>query len=163
MLYDISITTSEGKKATLSDYRGQVLLIVNTASRCGFTPQLAGLESLYERHKDQGFTVLGVPCNQFGGQEPLTDEKITAFCSLNYGVTFPLLAKTAVRGDAKHPLFAYLIDNDPEEQGSEINWNFEKFLIGRDGVLIGRYRSRITPDRLEAAIEQALKAGDGHG
>lgn len=145
-----------GQDHSLGDYRGQVLLIVNTASRCGFTPQFAGLESLYKRYKDRGFTVLGFPCNQFGGQDPGSQDEIVAFCQLNYGVSFPVLGKIEVNGRGADPLFEHLKNAAPGTLGRRIVWNFTKFLIGREGEVIKRYAPSTTPEAIAADIEALL-------
>ncbi|MFM7670494.1 MAG: glutathione peroxidase [Betaproteobacteria bacterium] len=151
-LYDIPLETIEGGKATLADYRNKVLLIVNTASRCGFTPQYAGLEALYRKHKEQGLVVLGFPCNQFGAQEPGNETEIADFCEKNYGVSFPMFAKVDVNGTQSHPLFVYLKREAPGLLGSEmIKWNFTKFLLDREGRVVARYAPTTTPDEIEHA------------
>ena len=144
--------TLDGRQVSLSDYAGKVLLIVNTASACGLTPQYEGLQQLYDRFRDRGFEVLGFPCNQFGGQEPGTHEEIRAFCTRNYGVTFPMFAKVEVRGEGAHPLFKHLTGGDDER----IPWNFTKFLVDRDGRLVRRYEPKMTPDQLAGDIEALL-------
>src|SRR5215472_16503552 len=147
----------DGKEVALNSYKGKVLLIVNVASRCGFTPQYTGLEALQEKYKDKGFTVLGFPCNQFGGQEPGSNEEIKQFCSSTYNVTFPLFDKIEVNGPNRHPLYVALAGKDSPFPG-DIKWNFSKFLIGRDGKIIKRFEPRTTPDSPEvvSAIEAAL-------
>ena len=145
-----------GQDHSLEDYRGQVLLIVNTASRCGFTPQFAGLESLYKRYRDRGFTVLGFPCNQFGGQDPGSQDEIVAFCQLNYGVSFPMLGKIEVNGRGADPLFEHLKNAAPGTLGKRIVWNFTKFLIGREGEVVKRYAPSTTPEAIAADIEALL-------
>ncbi len=141
----------------LTQYRGKVLLIVNTASECGFTPQYKGLEAVYERFKDRGLVVLGFPCNQFGAQEPGTAEEIAAFCDKNYGVTFPLFAKIEVNGVHAHPLFEYLKTEAPGILGSKaIKWNFTKFLVGKDGTVFKRYAPQTKPEQLVPDIETLL-------
>ena len=145
-----------GQDHSLEDYRGQVLLIVNTASRCGFTPQFAGLESLYKRYRDRGFTVLGFPCNQFGGQDPGSQDEIVAFCQLNYGVSFPMLGKIEVNGRSADPLFEHLKNAAPGTLGKRIVWNFTKFLIGREGEVVKRYAPSTTPEAIAADIEALL-------
>jgi glutathione peroxidase len=158
-IYDFSATAADGAQVPLSAYRGQVLLIVNTASKCGFTPQYEGLEALYRRHKDQGFSVLGFPCNQFGAQEPGDAKEIANFCSLTYDVTFPVLAKIDVNGPGATPLFDYLKREKKGFLGSTgIKWNFTKFLIGRDGAVRGRYAPTTKPEALEGDIAAALAA-----
>ncbi len=152
-LYDIPVTTIDGTEATLADYRGQVLLIVNVASKCGFTPQYAGLEALYRRYRDRGFSVLGFPCDQFAHQEPGDEAEIRSFCSLTYDVTFPLFAKVEVNGAGTHPLYALLKKARPGLLGSEaVKWNFTKFLVDRDGAVVRRYAPTDTPEEIEADI-----------
>jgi glutathione peroxidase len=152
-LYDIALQTIDGSQTTMADYRGKLVLVVNTASRCGFTPQYAGLEALYRKYKDQGFVVLGFPCNQFGAQEPGEGEQIAEFCEKNYGVSFPLFAKVEVNGAQTHPLFAHLKREAPGLLGSEmIKWNFTKFLLDRQGKVVARYASITTADEIESAV-----------
>jgi glutathione peroxidase len=181
-LYDIQLTTLSGDPSSLAPFRGKVLLIVNVASKCGFTPQYTALEALYQRFKDRGLAVLGFPANDFAGQEPGSDQQIATFCSLDYPVSFPLFSKIAVTGPEKHPLYRELIAAHPARSTSddalredlagylksqnlpgpnappELLWNFEKFLVGRDGAVLDRFTSDVTPDdpRLVAAIERAL-------
>ena len=156
-VYDYSAKTLDGQDASLADYRGQVLLIVNTASKCGFTPQYEGLEALYRDYKDKGFTVLAFPCNQFGAQEPGNAEEIANFCSLIYDVTFPVLAKIDVNGPSAHPLYAYLKHEQKGLLGTEaIKWNFTKFLIGRDGEVVERFAPTTKPEDLKQAVEALL-------
>ncbi|MEJ2814510.1 MULTISPECIES: glutathione peroxidase [unclassified Caulobacter] len=156
-VYDYSAKTLDGQDASLADYRGQVLLIVNTASKCGFTPQYEGLEALYREYKDKGFTVLAFPCNQFGAQEPGNAEEIANFCSLTYDVTFPVLAKIDVNGPSAHPLYAYLKHEQKGLLGTEaIKWNFTKFLIGRDGEVVERFAPTTKPEDLKQAVEALL-------
>jgi glutathione peroxidase len=144
---------------SLSEFRGQVLLIVNVASRCGFTPQYKDLESLYEKYRDRGFTILGFPCNQFGFQEPGSDSEIQQFCQLNFGVQFPMYSKISVNGSDAHPLYAYLKHAAPGILGTEaIKWNFTKFLVDRDGKVVGRYPPSTTPEALIGTIEKLLDA-----
>jgi glutathione peroxidase len=158
-VYPFKAKTLDGREASLSEYQGKALLIVNVASRCGFTPQYEGLEKLYEKYKGQGFEVLGFPCNQFGAQEPGTETEIRQFCDLNYGVKFPLFAKVDVNGANAHPLYKYLTSEKPGILGTEaIKWNFTKFLIGKNGEPIRRYASATTPEGLEKDVEAALKA-----
>lgn len=148
--YTIPVTTIDGRLETLDAYSGRVLLVVNVASECGFTPQYAGLEALYRRYRDRGLTVLGFPCNQFGHQEPGTEADIAQFCSAQYDVTFPLFAKIDVNGPNAHPLFALLKSRAPGVLGTTaIKWNFTKFLVGRDGAVLVRYASRDTPEEIE--------------
>ena len=158
-IYDVEMPRLDGTPAKLSEYEGKVVLAVNVASKCGLTPQYAGLEALYEKYSPQGFTILGFPCNQFFGQEPGSAEKIQEFCSLNYGVTFPLFAKLDVKGSKQHALYSILtaIPDDTGKAGN-VGWNFEKFLIGRDGRPVRRFRSRVVPDdpNLVGAIESLL-------
>lgn len=155
--YDFTAQTLDGKPAPLADYRGRVLLIVNTASKCGFTPQFAGLEALWRKYKDRGLTVLGFPCNQFGAQEPGNPEEIASFCSLTYDVTFPVMGKIEVNGAGADPLYAWLKHEKKGLLGSEgIKWNFTKFLIGKNGEGIGRFAPNTEPKALEGAIEAAL-------
>jgi glutathione peroxidase len=157
-VYDFSATRLDGHEEALSAYRGKVLLIVNTASQCGFTPQYSGLQALYEKYATDGFSVLGFPCNQFGAQEPGGEAEIGAFCETNYRVSFPLFAKIAVNGDGAHPLYKYLKDARPGLLGSgAIKWNFTKFLIGRDGEPVARYAPQTKPQDLEAPIEKLLQ------
>lgn len=149
-LYEIQLMTVDGKALTLDAYRGRMLLIVNVASRCGFTPQYTGLEALYRRYKDQGFTVLGFPCNQFGHQEPEDEPAIQRFCDTNYGVTFPLFSKVDVNGPDTHPLFRHLKAAKKGFLGRQaIAWNFTKFLVSRQGDVLKRYGSRVTPETIE--------------
>ncbi|PVM85324.1 glutathione peroxidase [Caulobacter radicis] len=156
-VYDFSAKTLEGKDASLADYRGQVLLIVNTASKCGLTPQYEGLEALYKANKDRGLTILGFPCNQFGAQEPGTAEEIGSFCSLTYDVTFPMMAKIDVNGPSTHPLYAWLKKQQKGVLGTEgIKWNFTKFLIDRDGNVVERFAPTTKPEDLQAAVEALL-------
>jgi len=158
-IYDFTARNIAGEEHSLSDYRGQVLLIVNTASKCGFTPQFTGLEAVYEKYREQGFAVLGFPCNQFLNQDPGNDAEISSFCSLNYGVTFPMFAKIEVNGPGAHPLFQHLAEEAPGLLGSKaIKWNFTKFLVGRDGRVIRRYAPQDAPAKLGKDIEQALAA-----
>ncbi len=156
-VYDFEVERLNGDPLKLSEYRGKVLLIVNTASRCGFTPQYAGLEKLYAKYKRRGLEVLGFPCNQFGNQEPGGADEIAEFCSVNYGVTFPMFEKIDVNGRNAHPLFRHLKREAPGVLGSEpIKWNFTKFLVDRDGRVVERYSSTTKPERLEADVEAAL-------
>ncbi|MFN9209782.1 MAG: glutathione peroxidase, partial [Betaproteobacteria bacterium] len=155
-IYTFQAAGIDGKPRKLADYRGQVLLIVNTASRCGFTPQYKGLEEIYRRFKGRGFAVLGFPCNQFGAQEPGPESEIAEFCEINYGVSFPLFAKVDVNGPGAHPLYKYLTTAKPGLLGSEaIKWNFTKFLVGKDDTVIERYAPTTKPEDLAADIEKA--------
>lgn len=159
-LHDIPLTTLDGEDATLADHAGKALLVVNVASKCGLTPQYEGLERLHETYEDRGFSVLGFPCNQFGGQEPGSEEEIATFCSTTYGVTFPMYAKVDVNGEERHPLFEHLTEvPDPEGQAGDVVWNFEKFLITPDGE-IQRFRPLVEPEdpTLVDAVERALPA-----
>ncbi len=156
-VYDFEAVDIKGRQVNLGDYQGKVLLIVNTASKCGFTPQFAGLEELYEKYRERGLTVLGFPCNQFGNQDPGSNDDIASFCQMNYGVSFPMFAKIDVNGANTHPLFQHLKNAAPGLLGSEgIKWNFTKFLIGRDGKVIERFAPMTTPANIEKAIEAAL-------
>ena len=156
-VYDFEVNRLSGERIGLNEYKGKVLLIVNTASQCGFTPQYAGLEELYGKFKQQGLEVLGFPCNQFGKQEPGDSDEIREFCSLNYGVSFPMFEKIDVNGDAAHPLYRYLKNAAPGFLGSKrVKWNFTKFLVNRDGGVLKRYGSSVKPEQLEAEIEAAL-------
>jgi glutathione peroxidase len=155
--HDIEVTAMNGEPDRLEKYRGKILLIVNTASKCGFTPQLKGLEELYETYRDRGLEVLGFPCNQFGRQDPGSNGEIQEFCQLNYGVSFPMHEKIDVNGDHAHPLFEHLKSAAPGILGSKsIKWNFTKFLVDRNGAVIGRYAPTTKPAELKEAIEAAL-------
>ncbi|MEH7460294.1 glutathione peroxidase [Bacillus sp. JJ1127] len=156
-VYDFSAKTITGEEKSLRDYEGKVLLIVNVASKCGFTPQYKGLQSVYEKYKEQGFEILGFPCNQFGGQEPGTEDQITSFCELNYGVSFPMFAKVDVKGEWAHPLYIYMTEQAPGIFGMKaVKWNFTKFLVGRDGKVIDRFAPKTKPEDLEKEIEKIL-------
>ena len=155
-IYQFEAELLNEQNKQFSDYAGKVLLIVNTASKCGFTPQFAGLEKLYQQYKDQGFEVLGFPCNQFGGQDPGSNDQIGSFCQKNYGVSFPMFAKVDVKGANAHVIFRYLTNNSKVVLGSGIKWNFTKFLIGKDGKVLNRYAPTTKPDALEEDIEKAL-------
>ncbi|MGA8248705.1 MAG: glutathione peroxidase [Nocardioides sp.] len=155
-LDDFHATTIDGEDRALGDYVGQVVLVVNTASKCGFTPQYEGLQQLYTTYADDGLTVLGFPCDQFGNQEPGSEDEIAGFCQRNYGVTFPMFAKTDVNGPDAHPLFEWLKDEQGGLLGGRIKWNFTKFLIGRDGTPIARFAPQKAPAELAADIEAAL-------
>lgn len=157
-VYAFTANDINGTSIALENFKGQVLLIVNTASRCGFTPQYLGLESLYQTYKNQGFAVLGFPCNQFGQQEPGNSQEIAGFCDLNYGVSFPLFEKIDVNGKHAHPLFQYLKSEAPGVLGTKaIKWNFTKFLVGRDGKVIKRYPSMTSPTSIRKDIEHFLQ------
>ena len=156
-LYQFEAELLEGDTKQMSDYEGKVLLIVNTASKCGFTPQFAGLEKVYEKYKDQGFEVLGFPCNQFGGQDPGSNDEIGAFCQRNYGVDFPMFAKVDVKGPEAHAIFRYLTREAKGILCSEsIKWNFTKFLVSKDGKVLNRYAPTTKPESIEEDIEKAL-------
>jgi glutathione peroxidase len=157
--FDFEALSIEGNPAPLSAQRGKVLLIVNTASACGFTPQFVGLEALWQQYREQGLVVIGFPSNEFGGQDPGTDTAIASFCQKNYGVSFPMMSKVEVNGDTAHPLWQWLKAAAPGILGSKaIKWNFTKFLIGRDGRALKRYASTDKPESLKADIEAALAA-----
>ncbi len=179
-IYDFKVQNNKGEEVEMSQYRGKVLMIVNTASKCGFTPQYDGLEALYQKYKDQGLVVIGFPCDQFKHQEPGTDEEIAEFCRINHGVTFPLMKKTEVFGENAHPIFRYLTQQVPDENVSdpqdktvmemvdslsrsdgrkdgEIRWNFTKFLISKDGMTIKRYAPVTKPEDMVTEIESMLK------
>lgn len=153
-IYEFTLKTIDGEPAPLKQYQGKVVLIVNVASRCGYTPQYAGLEKLYRRYKDRGFVILGVPANNFGGQEPGTEAEIKEFCKRNYDVTFPMMSKVSVKGADMIPLYQYLT----AATGGDVKWNFTKFLVGKDGRVIGRFEPNVSPDSAEliAAVEKAL-------
>ncbi len=152
-VHEFTMKSIDGKPASMADYKGKVLLIVNVASQCGFTPQYTGLEALYEKYKAQGLVLIGVPANNFGGQEPGSDEEIKTFCTRKYSVTFPMMSKVSVKGDDKTPLYQYLTNST-----SEVKWNFTKFLVGKDGKVIQKFDSPVKPDasELTSAIEKAL-------
>ncbi|EZP77449.1 glutathione peroxidase [Parageobacillus genomosp. 1] len=156
-VYDFTAKTIRGEEQSLADYKGKVLLIVNTASKCGFTPQYKELQELYEQYRDRDFVVLGFPCNQFGHQEPGTEEEIEQFCQVNYGVTFPMFAKVDVNGENAHPLFQYLKEKAPGVLGTKaIKWNFTKFLVDRNGNVVARFASQTRPSELKSEIEKLL-------
>jgi glutathione peroxidase len=156
-IYDFKARTIDGKETSLEAFRGNVVLIVNVASKCGFTPQYTGLESLYQKYKDQGFVVLGFPCNQFGSQEPGAESEILSFCNLEYGVTFPLFSKIDVNGANAHPLYGYLKSAKPGILGTEaIKWNFTKFLVDRKGEPIHRYAPSDKPNAIDSDVNAAL-------
>ncbi len=157
-IYDFTLPAIGGKAMPLSNFKGKVVLMVNVASQCGLTPQYKGLEALYEKYKDKGLVILGFPANNFGAQEPGTNEQIQSFCSLNYGVSFPMYAKVSVKGDDQTPLYQYLTKQaDPTHKG-DIQWNFTKFLAGRDGKVVNRFEPQVTPEAPEliSAIEGLL-------
>ena len=158
LLSDFSATSLIGVDTPLSTYAGKVVLVANTASKCGLTPQYEGLERLYRTHRDEGLVVLGFPCDQFAHQEPGGAEEISDFCTMNYGVTFPMFAKIEVNGDGTHPLFRWLKKERSGLLGGAIKWNFTKFLVGRDGTVLDRFAPTTTPDALEPDIAKALQA-----
>ena len=158
-IYDFKLNSIDGQPAPLASYKGHVMMLVNVASRCGFTPQYTALEAIYEKYKDRGFVIVGIPANNFGSQEPGTNQEIKTFCSSKYNVTFPMMAKVSVKGDDKTPLYQYLTDKaSSPKTGGEIQWNFTKFLVGADGQIQVRFEPKVTPDSPEvtAAIEKAL-------
>ena len=156
-LYDFTVDDIEGHPVTLDRYKGKALLVVNTASKCGFTPQYKGLEALYRKYREQGLEVLGFPCNQFGAQEPGNEQEIATFCETNYDVTFPMFSKIDVNGAATAPLYRYLKHEKPGLLGTEaIKWNFTKFLVDRNGKAVARYAPTDTPESLEADVAKAL-------
>ena len=156
-IYDLEVNTLEGAPRKLADYRDQTLLIVNVASKCGMTPQYRGLENLYRKFKDKGFTVLGFPCDQFGHQEPGDAKEIRDFCTQNYDVTFPLFAKIEVNGPHAHPVYQYLKSHvEGSAEAPDIEWNFTKFLVGKDGRVVRRYRSKDAPESVEQDVEALL-------
>ncbi len=158
-VYDFEALSIDGKTVALDKFKGKALLIVNTASACGFTPQFAGLEKLHETYATQGLVVLGFPCNQFGAQDPGNNDDIAAFCQLNFGVTFPMMRKIDVNGEQAHPLYQWLCAQAPGLLGSKsIKWNFTKFLVGKDGAVLKRYAPTDTPESLSKDIESALAA-----
>jgi len=158
-IYDFTINSIDGESAPLSKFQGKVVLVVNVASRCGFTPQYSALEKVYEKYKGRGFVIVGFPANNFGGQEPGSNQEIKTFCSTKYNVTFPMMAKVSVKGDDKTPLYQFLTDKTANPStGGEIQWNFTKFLIGPDGRPVARFEPNVTPDdpQVTAAIEKEL-------
>lgn len=158
-IYEFDVRTIDGREMSMSEFRDQILLVVNVASKCGFTPQYAGLEALYRRHKDRGLRVLGFPCDQFGHQEPGGEEEIRGFCSTTYEVTFPMFAKIEVNGGNSHPLYRFLKSARKGVLGTEaIKWNFTKFLVGRDGTVLERYAPAVTPERIEHDVLPLLGA-----
>jgi glutathione peroxidase len=158
-IYTFTLNSIDGKPAPLADYKGKVVLIVNVASQCGFTPQYSALEAIYEKYKDQGFVIVGFPANNFGAQEPGTNEEIKTFCSRKYSVTFPLYAKISVKGEDQAPLYSYLTKETGPGITGDIKWNFTKFLVDRNGKVVQRFESAVTPDSKEVtgAIEKQLK------
>jgi glutathione peroxidase len=156
-LYDFTVDDIKGNPVPLDRYKGKAVLVVNTASKCGFTPQYKGLEALYRKYREKGLEVLGFPCNQFGAQEPGSEQEIATFCESNYDVTFPMFSKIDVNGDATAPLYRYLKHEKPGLLGTEaIKWNFTKFLVDRDGKVVARYAPNDTPESLEADVAKAL-------
>lgn len=155
-IYDFTVKDAQGNDVSLSDYKGQPMLIVNVASKCGFTPQYEGLEELYKNYQEKGLVILGFPSNQFAGQEPGSDEEIQQFCSLTYGVTFPVLAKIDVNGEQEHPLYTYLKEEQSGLLGSKIKWNFTKFLIDKDGNVVKRYAPNTVPKKIEKDLPKYL-------
>ncbi len=155
-VYDFTVKNNRGDDISLSDYKGKVLLIVNTASKCGYTPQFDGLQKLHEKYSDRGLAVLGFPCNQFAGQDPGTNAQILSFCQINYGVTFTMFKKIKVNGKDADPLYKYLKENAPGEKAKPIRWNFTKFVIDREGNIVGRFDSKITPAELDSQIAELL-------
>lgn len=156
-LHSFTARTASGEDRALSEYAGHVVVVVNTASRCGLTPQFTGLQELYEQYRDQGLVVLGFPCNQFANQEPGTDTEASQFCQLNYGVDFPMFAKVDVNGSNAHPLWQWLRAQRSGLLGDAIKWNFTKFLVGRDGQVIERFAPTTAPATMRAAVEKALQ------
>ena len=159
-IYDFAALTNRGVEKSFADYRGKVLLIVNTASKCGFTPQYKELEALYQKYKDAGLVVIGFPCDQFAHQEPGTDTEIEQFCQINFGVTFPLMKKIEVNGENEHPLYTFLKAQAGDCFGRNIKWNFTKFLVSRDGSVIKRYAPATQPMKIEKDIVEMLKAAE---
>lgn len=156
--YDLTAMSLSGKPISMEQYRGKVVIVVNTASKCGFTPQLEGLEALYEKYADQGLVILGFPCNQFANQEPGSEEQIAQGCVLNYGVTFQMFSKIDVNGDNAHPVYQWL-KSQPKGRGTmgnAIKWNFTKFLLDREGNVVGRYGSIVSPEKLDALVQKLL-------
>jgi len=153
-VHEFSLNTIDGQPASLSKYKGKVMLLVNVASQCGYTPQYTGLQSLYQKYKDKGLVIVGVPANNFGGQEPGTNEEIKTFCERKYNVSFPMMSKVSVKGGDMVPLYGYLTS----ETGGDVKWNFTKFLVGKDGKIVQRFESKVAPDAAEltSAVEQAL-------
>lgn len=155
-IYQFTVKTIDGKDISLDEYKGKVLLVVNVASKCGFTSQYKGLEELYKTYGEQGLVVLGFPCNQFGGQEPGTNEEIAEFCSVNFGVSFPMFDKIDVNGQNAHPLYKYLKSNAKGMLNDEIKWNFTKFLIDKNGLVVDRFATQTTPESIAKHIEELL-------
>ena len=160
-VYDFTLDSIDGKPVSLSSYKGKVLMLVNVASKCGYTPQYTALESTYEKYRDRGLVIVGIPANNFGGQEPGTNQEIKTFCTRNFKVSFPMMSKVSVKGDDTTPLYKYLTDKSANPKtGGEIKWNFTKFLVDRNGNIVARFEPAVTPDSAEVttAIEQALAA-----
>ena len=155
-IYDFVVKDNKGTDVPMSDYKGKTLIIVNTATGCGFTPQYEGLQDLYEKYKDKGFEILDFPCNQFGGQAPGTNEEIVDFCQSRYGVTFKQFAKVDVNGDNAEPLFTFLKEQQGGVMGSKIKWNFTKFLVDKNGKVIDRFAPTTTPEKMEKALQEVL-------
>jgi glutathione peroxidase len=155
--YQFTARSLQGKEISMETYKGKVVLVVNTASKCGLTPQYEGLENLYEKYKDQGLVILGFPCNQFGNQEPGTEKEISEGCLINYGVSFPMFSKTEVNGENAHPIYKYLKNRLPGIFGKNIKWNFAKFLIDRNGIPVKRFSPTTIPEKLVKDIEKYLK------
>ena len=155
-IYDFKVRNAKGEEVSMADYKGKVLLIVNTATGCGFTPQYEGLQKLYDKYKDMGLEILDFPCNQFGHQAPGTEEEIQEFCTLKYKTTFPLFAKVEVNGKNEEPLFRYLKSQEGGFLGDDIKWNFTKFLVTRDGIVVGRYAPITKPENIEGDILKIL-------
>lgn len=151
-LFEIKVETIFGSETTLEEHKGKVILIVNVASKCGYTPQLLGLQNLYKKYQDQGFVILGFPCNQFLYQAPGTNTEILNFCQSNYGVSFPIYGKLHVKGRNQHPLYKYLVSHSPFGKRGKVLWNFEKFLINKNGVVVKRYQSKVTPEEMDQEI-----------
>ncbi|MGA7412306.1 MAG: glutathione peroxidase [Bryobacteraceae bacterium] len=158
-VYDYTLNSIDGTPTPLANFKGKVVLLVNVASRCGYTPQYTGLEALYEKYKDQGFVIVGFPANNFGAQEPGTNEEIKTFCKSKYSVTFPMMAKVSVKGDDTTPLYQFLTTKANPATDGEIKWNFTKFLVDKDGNVIARFEPKVTPEdpALVGAVEKALK------
>lgn len=155
-IHEFKAIRSDGKEQPLSEYKDQVLLVVNTASKCGFTPQYKGLQEIYDKYKDKGFSILAFPCDQFGHQEPGSDEEIQSFCEMNFGVKFPLFKKIEVNGPNEHPVFHYLKNQSPGLLGKNIKWNFTKFLVGKDGKVLKRFAPMTPPEKIESEIQELL-------
>ena len=155
-LYDFTVKNTKGEEVKLSDFKGKVLLIVNTATGCGFTPQYEGLQKLYDKYRDEGFEILDFPCNQFGNQAPGTENEIVSFCKLNYGVSFRQFAKIEVNGENEEPLYSYLKSQKSGIMGSNIKWNFTKFLVDRNGNVVNRFAPNTAPEKIEADIKKLL-------